>query len=352
MKNICIIATSLKEYHMAEPLMNEIRNDKDMNLVVITTQQHSDADIHIQYTRIEENGFVLEEHATTLLSGTNPCPSCQDVDFEHSEYSRILKQLRPDIAVVTGNTHQSFSAALAACLNNIPVAHVRGEENVWSHGISKLAHLHFNDSLLIEKINSMNLDDTCLTDKIFRFSRNKGYLLVSFEPDTDMGSENEKIFAGLGEILTDKTSRQCKIIFARPEYRGLGKMINAMIDTFVGQNPEKAAAYRFSSIYDTALAVKNASCLVGNCMDMALTAANFKIPAVHISTSQHCCNETADNIITCPPEKQKILEALEKAMSARFRNGLQTMGSMKKEFCAKKIKNRIKEFFARSVMES
>ena len=357
MKNICIIATSLKEYHILSPLMNEIDNDPDMNLVVITTQQHTDADIHIRYTKVEENGFVLEERATTLFPGTGPWSSCHPVDFEQTEYNRILTRLRPDIAIVRGNTHQSFSAALAASMNNIPLAHINGQEsdfgtrnNIWKNGISKLAHFHFTagksctgeilpeekqytifntGSLLIEKINSMNLNETHLMNRIFRFSTNEHFVLVSFLPEPDMGSENEKLFSSLYESVKDTAHARHAIVFARPEDSGLGRMINSMIDRFVSQDPEKTAAHRFTSIHDIACAVKNAAYIAGNSMETALIAANFKIPAVFVSPASPAgpCPGMLKNIKAKPV-------ALEQKISP-----------------ARKIKNIIKNFSGHLVVE-
>ena len=62
---------------------------------------------------------------------------------------KAYKKLKPDIVVVLGDRYEIFSAASAAMISNIPIAHIHGGEitegswdNSIRHCISKMAHLH------------------------------------------------------------------------------------------------------------------------------------------------------------------------------------------------------------------
>jgi len=95
-----------------------------------------------------------------------------------SRFYRLLKLLKPEIVILLGNLYETFSAAIAASQNNIPIAHIQGDESnfgTWDdsygYGITKLSHLHFTT---IEKYRQQVIRFGESSEKVF----NVGSLLV------------------------------------------------------------------------------------------------------------------------------------------------------------------------------
>ena len=86
---------------------------------------------------------------------------------------RILKKIKPDLVIVHGDTATTYSTALSAFYQNIPVAHLEAglrtydlnnpfPEELYRQVVSRMATYHFaphieNKKILLnEKVNSSN----------------------------------------------------------------------------------------------------------------------------------------------------------------------------------------------------
>ena len=70
------------------------------------------------------------------------------------EFSKLFQKVKPDIIIILGDRFEIFSAAIAATLNKIPIAHIHGGEetvgaidNVIRHSITKMSHIHFTSTI-------------------------------------------------------------------------------------------------------------------------------------------------------------------------------------------------------------
>ena len=64
--------------------------------------------------------------------------------------SKTYQKLQPDVVLITGDRYETFAAATAALVMNIPIAHIHGGEitmgsidDSFRHAITKMSHLHF-----------------------------------------------------------------------------------------------------------------------------------------------------------------------------------------------------------------
>ena len=69
--------------------------------------------------------------------------------FGTIKISNVLGHLQPDVCIIHGDRFEAFSAAIAANLSNITVAHIEGGElsgtvdGYLRHAVTKLSHVHF-----------------------------------------------------------------------------------------------------------------------------------------------------------------------------------------------------------------
>ncbi|NOX35720.1 MAG: UDP-N-acetylglucosamine 2-epimerase (hydrolyzing) [Deltaproteobacteria bacterium] len=373
MKNICIISETLNNYQILKPLMKEIQKDDSVYLTAVSTGKHQSSEFEITYRRVEEEGFIIDEK-TNIVFNAKKNSSQQDlVDFEQLEYDRLLKQLKPEIIILSGNSHETFCAAVAASMNNIPIAHIQGGESklkTWDdsygYGITKLSHLHFTStekyrrqvirsgehaetvfnvgSLLIEKIKTQPLRGKSLFLNETGFKKNDKFIFIYFQPDVSKGSKNAHMFNEVLESLDDGRLDSFRLLFNKPKASGLGKMIIRMIDDFTLNTGGRAVSLPFMSLPDLSRAIKYCSAMVGNSSEGLVMAPSFKTPVVDLGDRQKD-RVKAQNIIECHSKKEEIICAIQNGLSSDFKHFIKDKPSpFEQPSPARRIKDIIRGF--------
>ncbi len=374
MKNICMVATTFFEYQILKPLIKEIRKDPSLYLTIISTGKHSAPDMDVSYLRIEEEGYLVHEKTDITFKTRHGCLKTNPAYCEQSEYGSIFKQYKPDMIILTGSRYETLSAAIAASLNDIPVAHIHGGESdfkkwddSYGYGITKLSHLHFTStrqyrrqiiqfgehpdtvfnvgSLLIEKIKSQTFRGRNCFCTDTRLKMTDRFLFVSYQPDTSIGSKNRQVFQEILDTLNSEELKEYKLIFNKPASDGFGRMINQMIDDFTLLHPNRAiSSLPNMNLNDFSRTLKYCAALIGNSSKGMILASNFKKPVINIGNRQKGRIRTK-NVIDCDPKNEDIILAVQKGVSAHFNKLIKDMHSpYDKGSAAKKIKDTIKAF--------
>ena len=65
-------------------------------------------------------------------------------------FAKLFSKFKPDLLIILGDRYEILSVVLAACFENIPIAHIHGGERTEGvidesirHAITKFSHLHF-----------------------------------------------------------------------------------------------------------------------------------------------------------------------------------------------------------------
>ena len=147
---ICIVTGTRAEYGLLYWLMKEIRKDADLELQIIATGMHLSPEFGLTYKQIEKDGFKIDKKIEMLLSSDTPIGISKSIGLGMIGFSEAYEELMPDIVVILGDRFEVFSAATAAMIARIPIAHLHGGEvtagafdEAIRHSITKMAHLHF-----------------------------------------------------------------------------------------------------------------------------------------------------------------------------------------------------------------
>ena len=149
MKKICIITDSLRSHSLLKPLIDTLQADPEADLTVLATYRHSTRDIELSFASIDAGADYTDQSLEISVApgGTYTRTSA---DQEQQAFAAALRDIDPEIVVLFGHSFTTFSAAVAAFLSDIPVAHIQGGESdygVWDDahgfGITKIANLHF-----------------------------------------------------------------------------------------------------------------------------------------------------------------------------------------------------------------
>ena len=101
-------------------------------------------------SEIERDSLAPLEKIDIDLSDNSPRGVAASTGRAVALLAASLERRRPDLLVCLGDRYETFAAASAAAIMNVPIAHLYGGEitegaidNALRHAVTKLAHLHF-----------------------------------------------------------------------------------------------------------------------------------------------------------------------------------------------------------------
>jgi GDP/UDP-N,N'-diacetylbacillosamine 2-epimerase (hydrolysing) len=263
-------------------------------------------------------------------------------------FAESYDELKPDIVVVLGDRYEIFSAASAAMVARIPIAHLHGGEitvgafdEYIRHSITKMSHLHFTATeeyrkrviqlgenpgrvfnvggMGIENIKRLKLLSKEEFENSINFKLNKRNILVTFHPVTLEKSTAKEQFRELLSVIDELS--ETNIIFTKANSDTDGRIINQMIDDYVGKNSDKAVAFTSLGQLRYLSALQFMDAVVGNSSSGIIEAPTFKIGTINIGDRQKG-RIRATSIIDCQPNKKDIQNAFEKLYSNEFQENL------------------------------
>ncbi len=366
MKHICLIAGTSDDYLMLTPLIKEIQKDNTSILTIVSTRHHRNCEMDIFHRQLEEEGFLIEEQVDIVLNPQPGKAAPGPGGFGELEYPVLFDRMRPDLMVLHRNSYDTLSAVIAASQHGIPLVHIQGGEsgfgtwdNSYGYGITKLSNLHFTaaqkyreqvigfgehpdrvfnvGSLLAEQVKSRTFQDKSQFFNMTGMDRGKNFLLISFSPDPDLGSRNSHVFADLLAGLSNPLLQDCQLLFNRTKEKGLGKMINSMIDDFEHQDPFRIFSVPGMDLTDFICAVRYCSAVIGNSSRALTIAPTLKKPVVNIGTRQRD-KEKSGHIIDSTQNPHDILTAVQNGLSAEFNFEIQHLDSpFEKQSTARRV---------------
>jgi GDP/UDP-N,N'-diacetylbacillosamine 2-epimerase (hydrolysing) len=370
MKAICIITGTRAEYGLLYWLMKKIQNDSDLEFQIIATGMHLSPEFGLTYRQIEKDGFKIDRKIEMLLSSDTPVGISKSMGLGMISFAEAYADLKPDIVVFLGDRFELLSAASAAMIACIPIAHIGGGETTEGafdeairHSITKMSHIHctaveeyrrrviqlgenpdrvFNVGALgIDNIRKLKLMDREEFECSIDFKLGIKNLLITFHSVTLEHGTSGKQFQNLLDALD--VLQATKIIFTKPNADTEGRIIIQMIDEYVSRNSHKAAAFVSLGQLRYLSALQFVDGMVGNSSSGLAEAPTFKIGTINIGDRQRG-RIRADSVIDCDPKKEAILIAVKKLYSKEFQDQLKNVQNpYGKGGAAEKIKKILKE---------
>ncbi|MDP2782321.1 UDP-N-acetylglucosamine 2-epimerase [Devosia sp.] len=347
MRKVCIVTGTRAEYGLLYWLMKEIQSDVSLELQVIVTGMHLSPEFGLTYKEIEKD-FAINRKIEMLLSSDTSIGISKSMGLAQISFAEAYDELSPDIVVVLGDRFEIFSAATAAMIARLPIAHIHGGETTEGafdeairHSITKMSHLHF---VATEAYRQRVIQLGEAPDKVFNFGApgldnilnlrllaieeleketgfklGKKNLLVTFHPVTLEQSTAKEQFQQLLAALDELSDT--RIIFTKANADTDGRVINTMIDSYVAANTAKAIAFTSLGQLRYLSALQYVDAVVGNSSSGLTEAPSFKIGTINIGDRQRGRIRAA-SVIDCTPDKSAIIDAIQQLYSPGFRKSL------------------------------
>jgi GDP/UDP-N,N'-diacetylbacillosamine 2-epimerase (hydrolysing) len=346
-RKICVVTGSRAEYGLLRWVMDGIRAAPDLQLQLVATGMHLSPEFGLTYRDIERDGFCIDRKVEMLLSSDTAVGVAKSMGVALIGFGEALQQLQPDLMLVLGDRFEILSAAAAALVARIPVAHVHGGETsegafdeAIRHSITKMAQLHFVAAeeyrkrvvqlgerpervflvggLGIDGIRKLPLLDRPSLESALGFRLGERNLLITFHPatldSTDCAGQMAELLAALDQWP------HVHLIFTLSNADTHGRALSAMAEQY-------AAARANAHAYVSLGQIRYLSCLrqvdavVGNSSSGLTEAPSFRIGTINIGDRQRGRLKAA-SVIDCTPDRSSIGAALGKLYSPDFRAGL------------------------------
>ena len=377
LRKICVVTGTRAEYGLLFWLMKEIEKDDDLELQVVVTGMHLSPEFGLTYKEIEKK-FKIDKKIEMLLSSDTAVGISKSMGLAQISFAEAYEELRPDILVVLGDRYEIFSAASAAMIARIPIAHLHGGETTEGafdepirHSITKMSHVHFTATeeyknrviqlgehprtvfnvggLGIENIKRLKLLNKEEFEKSINFKLNQKNILVTFHSVTLESDTTREQFQALLDAVDGLEDTHT--IFTKANSDTDGRIINQMIDKYVAKNSRKSVAFTSLGQLRYLSALQFVDAAVGNSSSGLAEAPTFKIGTINIGDRQKGRMQ-ADSIINCMPSKKSILEAFKDLYLKEFQDSLLNVINPYGDGCASgRIAKKIKKLNLKNILK-
>lgn len=368
-KKICIVTGSRAEYDLLYRLMKEIQSDPDLCLQIIATGMHLSPEFGLTYKLIEADGFEIDFKVEMIISSDTPVGVAKSIGIGTAGIAEAIHNLAPNMVVMLGDRFEIFSAAQAAMVLQIPLAHLAGGDkgsgtydNIIRDCITKMACLHFvthedaRDRVIalgespeqvfcfgataVENILNIPILSRVELEHQLGIQFEKHIFLVTFHPLTmdESSSENQLqvLLSVMDECLADNS---CTIIFTKSNADNGGRRLNQILAEYVKHRPKCHLFDSLGQIRYLSL-MKSASLVIGNSSSGIYEAPYLGVPTVDIGSRQRGRSASL-SVFRCEADRDSIRREILRALDFKFENIEMIYGDGN---VSKNIIRKIKEF--------
>ena len=340
MNKIAVVTGTRAEYGLLQPLINKIHKDTTLELCLIVTGMHLSPEFGLTYKQIEVDGYPIAEKIEMLLSSDTSIGVTKSMGLGLISIAEVNDRTQPELVILLGDRYETFVAATAATIANIPIAHLHGGEltegafdEAFRHSITKMSYLHFTSTevyrkrviqlgeepervhnvgaLGVENIKSMTLLSKESLEQAIKFSIEPKMAMITFHPVTLEKQSAERQFKEL--LLALDKFPDVKLIFTKANADTEGRQINKLIDEYIERYPKRAIAFTSMGQLRYLSALKYCDFVVGNSSSGIIEAPSFHIPTINIGNRQRgrVCSRT---VINCESQREAIKDAITYAL--------------------------------------
>ena len=319
------------------------RSDVELHIVIAGTAllpKYASRQAQIdELLRAEGFKNIYEVHFN--LEGSKPIVKAKSAGLGVIELASLYNQINPDIIVVRGDRFEVLSAATAAALMHIPIAHIEGgdisgtiDESI-RHTVTKLSHLHFatnNDAQRriiqmgenpksvfnfgspdVEVAVRLSKDkkpiDVGMTGSGASFDVKEGFIMVAYHPVT---TEIELLSGRTRMLLEAMHELGYQTLWFWPNFdAGSEEYIAKELRIFNDQVKDHRIRFmRYIHPRQYLTLLRDAKCLVGNSSAGIKECSYLGTPVVNIGTRQNKRLRT-QNVVDVKEDKKVIQQAIQ-----------------------------------------
>ena len=346
-RKICVVTGTRAEYGLLRWVINGIDNSHVLDLQLVVTGMHLSPEFGLTVNDIESDGYLINRKVEMLLSSDTPVGITKSMGLGLIGFADVFNQLQPDLLLLLGDRYEIFTAAAAAMIARIPIAHLHGGESTEGlidepirHSVTKMSHLHFVAAdqyrnrviqlgekpenvykvggLGIDNIHRLNLLSLSQLEKSIDFKFLKRNLLITFHPVT---LEQDTSSNQMNELLSVlNTMNDVGLIFTMPNADTDGRILFKQINAFCELH-SNACAFTSLGQLRYLSCIKYVDGVVGNSSSGLAEVPSFFKGTINIGDRQKG-RLRAESVVDCSPDRNSIKEAINILFSPKFQEKL------------------------------
>lgn len=348
MRKICVVTGSRAEYGILSGLMKAIKDDPELTLHVIATNQHLSKLQGETYKEIERDGFTIDYKVymadDEALDNANTIANA--ISRGVSGFADAFDTLQPDLLLILGDRYEMLAVASTALIYKIPIAHLHGGEitegafdDAIRHAITKMSHLHFTSTEAYRKrviqlgeqpyrvfnVGALGVENVLKNDFMSKdeieqsldFLISDKCFLCTYHPVTLSNMSSETQVLNLLEALDDYKDYHIIFTYSNSDTDSqiIIKRIQEYVDRYKGRCmfiPSLGQRRYFSALqYMTAV--------LGNSSSGIIEVPSFGIPTLDIGDRQKG-RIAADSVIHCGYSTEDIKGGMDKVLAYGKKN--------------------------------
>lgn len=342
MRKVCVVTGSRAEYGILRTLMQAIKDDPQLQLQIIATNQHLSKLQGETYKEIERDGFTIDYKVPMADDEAPDCAktTAKSVGRGVTGFADAFEFLKPDLLLVLGDRYEMLAVASTALIYKIPIAHLHGGEitegafdDAIRHAITKMSHLHFTSTeeyrrrviqlgeqpdrvfnvgaLGVENIHKLHPISKQEIEESLGFEMTEKCFLVTYHPVTlsDMSSETQ--IQNLLEALDDY--KDYHIIFTYSNSDTNSQIIIRRIQEYVDRNTGRCMFIPSLGQRRYFSCLRYVKAVIGNSSSGIIEVPGFGIPTLDIGDRQKG-RIAAKSVIHCGYSVEEIKEGLKQVM--------------------------------------
>ena len=342
-RKICVVTGSRAEYGILRGLMKAIKDDSDLALQIIVTNQHLSKLQGETYKEIERDGFTIDykvymadDEAPDIANTT-----AKSISRGVSGFADAFDALKPDMLLILGDRYEMLAVASTALIYKIPIAHLHGGEitegafdDAIRHAITKMSHLHFTSTEAYRKrviqlgeqpdrvfnVGALGVENVMKNDfmtkeeieQSLNFQLTDKCFLCTYHPVTLSNMLSETQVMNLLKALDDY--KEYHIIFTYSNSDTNSQIIIKRIQEYVDQNSGRCMFIPSLGQRRYFSALKYVMAVLGNSSSGIIEVPSFGIPTLDIGDRQKG-RIAAKSVIHCGYSTDEIKEGLEKVIA-------------------------------------
>ncbi len=344
-RNVAFFTGSRADYGLMKPLMEIVKEDKNIIFNMIVTGSHLEKKFGSTWKQIQKDNFKISSKFKILTKDDSPKGISQSLSLAVRKTSEVLSSLKPDLLIILGDRYEALAAAQAAMIHRIPIAHIHGGESTFGlideairHSISKMSHLHFVSCQkykkrliqLGEKPSSIwnvgalgydnlirsNFLNTNELEKILKITLKPPIFLFTFHPVT-LGSIDEEII--FKNILKNLLKFDGTIVITGNNADTWGEKIRKETQRLKFKKNNNIFYFESlgSKIYSSLMNISDL--VIGNSSSGIIEAPYLGTPSLDIGVRQQG-RIKAPSVLHSTYNSKQIFLSIKKGLSKEFKN--------------------------------
>ena len=306
-RKISITTGTRADYGILKPVIQEIKNSKNLDFHLIVTGMHLHNKFGKTIDEIKSDGYKISSIVKTDLSNDSLISNSLNLGNSIIGFSKVFKKIKPDINLVLGDRDEMLSSSLAASHMNIPNAHIHGGDKSKGtideynrHAITKISNIHFAAT-----IKSKN--------RIIKMGENPKYVILTGSPSIDEVISNKFVKPNnldldliQKSILLVHHSQTTEPLQSEKEILKILTIIKSLKKQVIAISPNSdygnekifkalkrfSKNYNFIKLYKSLprnqylYLLKNCDMLIGNSSSGIIEGSYFEIPVINIGIRQ------------------------------------------------------------------